>query len=319
MVRAREAFRESIEEDPWNAYAYSGLSKYYILSDIYHYKTDVDGDQSAALAYAYAQRAIELEPNLADGYLARSLMTRQAYGPVAEVSADCQRAIELEPGGAENLAWCAQTLRMQGEADLGLKAAEEAVSMDPQNAGRRMSLAYIALALGDFEKAAAQARLAYELENEMMSPRAIEAWALLLGGDPAGCAERELGPHAVVRATCLQEMGRRDEATATIDSVKAALASGNLHDNTFTPVVRTGDLAIYYAWNGNHEEALRWLEQSYAFSPSGVDQRVLGSALFERVREGSDFQDRVNAIQSQVWERVRRAGEAAYRQRFQGF
>jgi tRNA A-37 threonylcarbamoyl transferase component Bud32/tetratricopeptide (TPR) repeat protein/TolB-like protein len=316
MRRARESFELALQQDPRNAYALSGLSKYYALADVYRYRTGAEGYQTAGLAYAYARRAIELEPNLADGYTARSLMARRSFAPTSQVAKDCERAMELEPGGAESLAWCAQTLRLEGDDDQGFRAAEKAINMDPQNAGRRMSLAYIALAVGDFPRAGFEANLAWQLEPDMMAPRAVEAWALLLAGKPGDCASRELGPHAVLRATCLHEMGRQQEAAAIVDSVRSAVESGTVEDEVFNEVVRTGDLAIHYAWLGDQAESLRWLRRSYQLSPSGVDTRVLSSALFDKVRQVDGFEEELEEIQSGIWGRVEAAGAAAYRERF---
>jgi len=111
-------------------------------------------------------------------------------------------------------------------------------------------------------------------------------------------------------------MGMLEEAAAIVDSVTAGLRTGAFRRETFTDVIRTGDLTVYYAWNGNLSEALRWIRDSFELSPSGVDERVLSSALFDPVREGSDFDDQVDRIQSRIWERVRTEGNRAYRERF---
>jgi hypothetical protein len=184
--------------------------------------------------------------------------------------------------------------------------------MDPQNAGRRVALAYITLALGDFERTAEEARMAWQLEPELMLPRALEAWAHLLNGDPQRCAELELGPHTVVRATCLHEMGRVQESEAIVDSVSTALEGGSIPVDNFGEVLRAGDLAVYYAWAGDAGESLTWLDRAYQLSPSGVESRVFASRLFDKAREDPTFVRAVERIHAQIWDRVQRAGEDAY-------
>jgi tetratricopeptide (TPR) repeat protein len=316
MARAREWFEESIRQDQRNAYAFSGLSKYYSLAEIYRYQTGARDYQAAGLALAFARRAIELEPNLADGYSARSILTRRSFAPNSVVESDCLRAMELEPGAAEGLAWCAPLLRLQGEDDQGLRAAHRAIAMDPQSPGRRVTLALIALATGDHAVAATQARMAWQLEHQMMLPRALEAWALLLSGNAAECTTRELGPHEVIRATCLQEMGLAEQASAIVDSVRQALETRTLADSVYTEVNPMGDLAVHYAWMGDSSESLRWLERVYNLSPMGMDQKILASDLFDRVREDDEFSEGLSRIQSGIWERVQAAAETAYQGQF---
>jgi tetratricopeptide (TPR) repeat protein/TolB-like protein len=316
LARAREAFKEVLDLDPENAHAFAGLSKYYTLADVYRYRTDVERYETAGLAYAHAQRAIALAPNLADGYTARGLIARRSFAPLSDVEADCRQAWEIEPGNAEGLAWCAQTLRLRGADDDGFQLAEQAIRMDPQNAGRRMSLAWIALSIGDYETARQQAHEASRLANEMVLARAVEAYALLLGGAWETCADLDLGPHSVLRATCLHEMGRSEEAEALVDSVKVALEAGTIDDEVFTEVVRTADLAVYYARLGDPSESLRWVTESYERSPSGIDERALQSALFDRVREDPEFSRGLERARAKVWDRVRVAAERAYEDRF---
>jgi tetratricopeptide (TPR) repeat protein len=315
---AREAFEDVLRQDPESPYAYSGLSKYYGLSNTYRYQTGVGGYENAGHALALARRAIELAPDLADGYAARSYVTRRSHAPVTEPEEACQAALRLDPGGAETLSWCGFTLLERGNDEAAYKATQQGVARDPLNAGRRMGLALLAIGFGDYGTAQTEARVAWELEPEMMKPRALEAWAMLLAGEAERCLERELGPHAVVRAACLHDLGRTDEATSIVDSVTAAIAAGSLSDDTFTEVVRTGDLAGYFARLGDLPETLRWIRRSFALSPSGIEDRFLESAIFDRVRGQTGFAEEVESIRAGIWEKAEAAGEAAYEELFGG-
>ena len=52
-----------------------------------------------------------------------------------------------------------------------------------------------------------QLQSATTLEPRIFRSRAIEARALLLSGNPQRCANLALGPHRVLRATCLKIAG----------------------------------------------------------------------------------------------------------------
>lgn len=207
------------------------------------------------------------------------------------------------------LSWCARVLSQRGDVEAAFRASRQAIALDPQNAGRRLALAYDALALQRYDRAAAEAHLAGALEPELMLPRAIEARAHLLAGRADRCAAMELGPHAGLRATCLYDLGQRAEASAIVDSLIAGLAARALYDTVYTAVIRAEDLAVYYAWAGDPAESLSWVRRAYDLSPSGVEPRVLESALFDRVREDPRFSREVEGIRAGIWDRVRRESE----------
>lgn len=311
LARARVAFSEALALDSTYTDAYAGLSSVYALSLAYRYRIGVDGYRAAGLALALANRAVQLDPKHAAGYTARGYLASRSYAPVTQVAADCRRAIDLEPSAADVLSWCARVLNQRGEVEAAFRAAEQAIALDPQNAGRRLALAYDALSLGRYERAAREAHLAGELEPELMLPRAIEARAHLLAGRPERCLAMELGPHAGIRASCLYQLGQRKEAAAIADSLSAALKAGRWRDTVFTEVIPAEDLATYYAWAGDASRALEWTRRAYDLSPSGVEPRVIESALFERVRNDPHFSVEVERIRSEIWDRVRRASRTS--------
>ncbi len=215
----------------------------------------------------------------------------------------------MEPSTADVLSWCARVLNQSGQVEAAFRVAEQAIAMDPQNAGRRLALAYDALAFGRYDRAAREARMASELEPDLMLSRAIEARAHLLAGRAERCAAMELGPHAAIRAMCLHELGRRAEASAIVDSLVAGLAAGGLQDSVFTDVIRAEDLATYYAWVGDPTRSLSWVVRAYELSPSGVEPRVLESALFDRVKQDPGFSRQVARLREGIWDRVRRESD----------
>ncbi|NIM48660.1 MAG: protein kinase, partial [Gemmatimonadales bacterium] len=304
ITRAIAAFQQALAADSGHAAAYAGLSSAYALSLIYRYQTGSDGYRTAGLALAMASRAIELDPGLADGYAARGYIASRSFAPPATVASDCDRVMELKPNAPEGPSWCALVYAKTGRLETAFAEAERGIALDPQSAARRLSLAYQGLTSRRYEIAVREARIAAELEPELMLPHAIEARALLLDGRAGECAIEELGPHEVIRATCLYELGRVEEATSIVDSVAATLASGSGRDTVFTDVIRAEDLASYYAWIGDAWTSLTWLTRAFELSPSGVELRVLESALFDRVRADPDFARGVERIRGGIWQRV---------------
>ncbi len=85
------------------------------------------------------------------------------------------------------------------------------------------------------------------------------------------------------------------------------------HTTSIIPVPRLDQhFATYYAWLGDPTESLGWVVRAYELSPSGVEPRVLESALFDRVREDPEFSREVARLREAIWERVRRESRAIY-------
>ena len=151
-----------------------------------------------------------------------------------------------------------------------------------------------------------QAQAAVALQPDVMLPVGIRARALLLSDQAQECLDLDLGPHAGIRAMCLFTVGRVQEAAGIVDSLRVAVSSGEFPDPEFTPVIPAGDLAAYYAWTGDPEQALPWIERVFSLSPSGIDPRVLESGLFDHLFQERSHRGLVEQIRDRVWERVQR-------------
>jgi TolB-like protein len=306
VTRAIDAFRDAIEEDSAYAPAYSGLSSAYALAITYRYDIGVDGFASAALALSAAEEAVRLDPDLADAYASRGYISSVALAPAQVALADFTRALELQPNLPNVRAWYANLLVRERYYDEALAEAQQAVTLDPLSPSRRTGLAFEALRAGDFGLAIQEARTAGTLGPEIVLPRSIQALALLLSGRAEECLELDLGPHAGIRAICLHDIGRLDQAEAIVDSLRTALQSGEQVHPDFTNVIPAGDLAAFYAWTGSPDRAMPFIYRAFALSPSGIDPRVLESGVFEQLFSSGQRRREVAEIRGRIWTRVQR-------------
>jgi serine/threonine-protein kinase len=305
LRRAIEQLELAIEIDPDYAAAYAALSQAYALAITYRYDVGLGGYDMAGRALSLAQRAIVLDSMLAEGYAARGYLRAIALAPPGDAAQDFERARGLQPNAPNVPSWMSRVYADRGQRERAFGAAQRAVDLDPRHAGRRIGVAYLALHLRRYDLAIAEARMARQLEPELMLPAAIEARALLLDGDPASCLQVPLGPHQVVRAMCLAAMGREAEAARIVDSVTAALSrpeSQPLGD--YTEVLVAEDLACYFAYAGDAQAALNWLSRAYSDSPTGVEVRVFESELFDAVRDDELFQRVARQIRAGIWSQV---------------
>jgi TolB-like protein len=306
LIRAIDAFGSAIGFDSTFALAYAGLSSAYALSITYRYDIGVDGYSAAGLALSAAGEAVRLGPDLAEAYAARGYISSVALAPAQMVLEDFTRALELQPNAPNVPAWYANLLVREGYFEEALAEAQRAVQLDPLSPARRTGLAFEALRARDYGLAIDQARTARSYGEEVILPRAIQALALLLSGRAEECLEVDLGPHAGIRAMCLHDLGRVDQAEAITDSLRVTVQAGEQAHPDFTNVIPAGDLAAYLAWTGSPERALTWVHRAYSLSPSGIDSRVLESGVFERLLANGQMRREVTEIRDRIWTRVQR-------------
>ena len=135
LIRTRSQFgsktasnllRDAIKLDPNYAPAWSALaqSTYYELSP--------EGSEAVIAmlpkARAYARRALQLAPDLADAHLAFGLLLPEGS---PEAVAHLRRAAELDPNNAENLIGLGSALAASGEFDRELAVYRRAQAADP--------------------------------------------------------------------------------------------------------------------------------------------------------------------------------------------
>jgi tetratricopeptide (TPR) repeat protein len=108
----------------------------------------------------------------------------------------------------------------------------------------------------------------------------------------------DFGVYELVRALCLHQLGRLEGARAMVEEAGTRLMSSGIADTDYLPDLVAQDLASYYGLLGDTPEAARWVTEAFKLSPAGVDERLLGSALFDAVRENSDYADALAEAQA---------------------
>ena len=318
-TRTAEGVREAIAKyeealglDPTYAPAYSGLSSAYALAVTYRYKVGVGAYDAAGSSLAYANRAIQLDSTLAAGYAARGYILMLSDAPLPDAEAAFARAGELKPGGASIASWYSRVLARQGDLAGALAAARRAVSLDPAHSGRKLGVALRALQAGEYDEALTETSEVIDLAPSLMLTRALQGRALLLAGRSSDCLDIPLGPHAAIRAMCLHAQGEEGAAAAIVDSVSSVVEDEEEGpEHQLTHVARAEDLATYYAWIGDPVQSMQWVIEAYARSPTGIEPNVLGSVLFDAVRDDQNFSVALDGVRSQIWERVQAARDNA--------
>jgi serine/threonine-protein kinase len=304
VAEAIRRFESAIELDSTHAEAVGRLATALALQLSYGYRTTMPSYPTAARAFALANRAVELDPSRGDPLAFRAYIEYLAYAPIATVRADFDRAITMRPAQADVAGWHALMLLRQGEIERSLEESQRALELDPLSSARHLSLALAALGAGRIDLAAVAARRALETEPSLRRPRQVEALALLLQNRAAECAAMDLWPYLGVKALCLRGSGREKDATALTDSLRRAATDLGDAGPVYSDVVLAQELAIYYAWLGNAEEALKFVRLAFESSPVGIDQRIIQSKVFDKVRQSAGFDSELRRLQDETWPRV---------------
>jgi len=305
--RAIDAYWNALEKDSTYAPAFAQLSSAYALALNYRYQIGMDEYSVAGLAEALATRAIELNPDGAAGYASRSYLRALAGAPTVNAAADIDRARRLEPNNPSVPSWSARVHSLLGDDNEAFREAVRAAELDQLGSGRQIAVAYQAFRMRRYQIAVDYSDIALGLEPDLMLPRVVKARALVLMGLPEQCLTLDLGPHEGARALCLWATGDEQAAQRIVESLEASYNIEGLSD--FTRITKAEDLAVFYAYTGNAQASLQWIERAYDQSPTGIELRVLESEIFDGVRNEVGFQFAVNRLRGNLWDRVVAAWE----------
>ncbi len=137
LTQAVTDFREAISIDPNYAAAFSGLSDTYMLQNSY---AGLDNAEALRLAEPMMQRAITLDPNLAEAQASRGFVLGEKGDSEGAIAA-FKRAIELNPSYSPAHHWLALKLQGAAKFDEAKQALVAGVEVDPGYAtGKRVLL-----------------------------------------------------------------------------------------------------------------------------------------------------------------------------------
>ena len=91
-----------------------------------------------------------------------------------------------------------------------------------------------------------------------------------------------------------------------IDSLKSTLTSTDDPIN-YGEMVLYRDIAMFYAWIGEVDETLDWMERAVSWSHHAIDFRYIDSGIFDKVREDSSFRSGLQSIRDGMMELLREA------------
>ena len=167
LTRALDDFTQAIVADPQCAKAYAGLADSYNLIREY---TAMPEDEAFPRAEAAARKAIELDPNLAEGHRALAFPSFWWKRDVVTARREFERAIALNPNDGTAHLWFANALTHIGDDAKAVAEVNRAQELDPSSSAVRADKGKILYGAGRKDEALALLRQMKRNEPAFVSP-----------------------------------------------------------------------------------------------------------------------------------------------------
>ncbi|HET9477762.1 MAG TPA: protein kinase [Pyrinomonadaceae bacterium] len=252
-------FRQAIMRDQDYGLAYAGLADCYLLLNVYNVAS---ADASYPKAEAAANRALSINPNLAEAHTSLGFVSYRYHLKWDEAEQHFKKAISLNPSYATAHQWYASYLAASGRVNEAVAEAKLAHDLEPFSltihsdyirnlyyAGQLDQAHSEALKLREMDRDFARAyyELGLVLEEQGKFDEAITAFRTALKSSPDNITALTALGHALALA------GKRNEAERVI---------AKLQELSKQQYVSPFQTAVIYAGLDNRKMALDWLEKS---------------------------------------------------------
>ncbi len=155
LSQALESFQSAIAHDPGYAPGYAGLASTYNLLREYSVMPDADAYPKAREA---AERAIALDPDLAEAHVSLAFVTYYGYLDAAKAEQEFKTAIALDPSLSQAHHWYGSVLTHEGRFAEALHELDIAQHQQPASSAILTSRAFALGLSGHSEQARAMLR-----------------------------------------------------------------------------------------------------------------------------------------------------------------
>lgn len=273
LPRAVAFFEEATRLDPDFAPAWAGLSRTRSTMAAEGFSSP---ETEVPAARRAAERAIALDPLLADGHLALSIVQRGFDWDWAGADASTQRALQLEPNNADIVFGAARMASTLGRIDEALALTLRAAALDPLNVQVLYRLGRYQQFLGQLDAASSSLERTLALAPDYPAGHSSLALVRIAQGrvDDA-FAELRLEPVDYWRlhgeAVAYRLLGRHADADAALKTFIARHAD-----------IGALQIAQLYALGGDAASSVAWLDTGYAARDAGLSQ-LKATAYFDRI------------------------------------
>ncbi|HEX6126323.1 MAG TPA: hypothetical protein VFZ23_13195 [Pyrinomonadaceae bacterium] len=290
MRTAIEHFKAASERDPNFALAYVGLADSHLVAI---YNTRGSEKEQISTGKAYAVRALEIDPSLAEAHASLGLASTYLW-EWSESEKYLKRAIELNPNYASAHHWYSRRLRAEGRTDEGLEQIRRAREADELSAPISNNVAESLSEKGDLHGAIDEGRRGLGIAPSWFIYRTLAYAHLALGQKEEALANARKAGEAVGSGRRVRQVegyvqavfGNRDEAMKIAKEIEEEFAKGQADGR---------DVAVVYAGLGDKDRVFEWLEKDFQRrSTSLVELRM--EVPFAPIRNDPRFKDLLKRV-----------------------
>jgi len=288
MERALAYYNQAIEKDPDYALAYASVAEVYTL-----FSTGFDilpSKDAMPKARKAAQKALELDPNLAEAYVSLGLVALSYDWDREATKQYFHQAIELNPNSASAHQWIEfYWTYMEADPDTAIAHLERAQELDPLNFLIKVRLGFMSIFKRDYDHALDQfkALLNFEPNFAMLYLSFATAYALKGMYDEAlSCGKKmmEFGPPVVAYVGNLGWLyalaGKKEKAHELLNDLEERSKKG---------YVSSFWTAAIYLGLEETDKAFEWFERAYKDRDSNMIYFTV-PPIFDPIRSDPRYQ-----------------------------
>ena len=262
--KAVQYYRQAIELDPGYALAYARLAiaEQWFLD--WGIESATERPPVRALAREHARKAVALDPALAVAQGALGIVQAWSDLDIRAADATLQKAVSLDPNNPETLYQRADVTATQGRLDEAVVMMRKALALEPLNASFHFYTGQFLLAQDRLDEAESELKLAIDLQPAASGYRSFLAMVYIKRGQAdLALATADAEVPGYNRRTVLAEVhAMRGELALADAQVREMIRL----DGDVSPT----NLAQYYAYRGDADQAFAWLEHGFGIGDPGV-------------------------------------------------
>ena len=258
---AAKYYERATQLDPSYALAWVGLSR----ARNWQVNTGlIPAEEGHRLAREAVERALALNPNLAEAHTQMGRIKKQVDFDWAGADASFRRAVALDPGNPEVVRTAAGSAAALGRFDEAPQLNRRAIDLDPLNSESWEHLAETEFFMGQLDQATADFKNALQLNADVVAAHMSLSQIYVMQGRPQDALpEIELVRYdpfrAFLYAIAYHALGRKKESDAALSKLIAKYHASMAYQ-----------IAEVYAFRNQPDEAFEWLDRAYAQRDGGL-------------------------------------------------
>ena len=272
---ARSDFERALSLDPSFATAATRLEQMYFLLGIF-------GFMPPAIAFEKARQtaelALKLDPNNATAHAELSSIHDLYDWDWAAADRELKQALALAPNDASILCLAAQHSTILGRWDEAWTQENACLTQDPLNSGTYTALSYVQISRGQSAEAEAALRRALEISPTASRVHYILGIVLLVRGESQAALtemlkEKDKGVSLAGSAMAYFALGSKADSDAAL----AQMLKSEANHHPFY-------IAKIYAFRGEWDEALQWLDRAYVQKDPTLFFHIVGDPIMKSLK-----------------------------------